>query len=195
MRRFIVIGHEAHTAPDFSLEDLPGTSGRIDVLARCVASAFLLSHSIRKDAELHLVLNGPPRPPRTLRLIGAELRHVNPDERTTAALFSKALQSESIVESMSTSGLYASGLGFQQVLTLVRGPFVMLKEDGEDIRDHAIPRDPVFVLSDHLDFTEDEEKALLALDPIVLSVGPRSLHSNQCIAIVNNELDRRESSW
>ena len=80
MRRFLVLGHEAHTSPDFSLEDIPGTSGRVDVLARCAASVFLLSHGIRMDVELYLVLCGPSRPPRTIRMAGAELRHLNPDE-------------------------------------------------------------------------------------------------------------------
>lgn len=121
------------------------------------------------------------------------MRHVNPDERSTAALFMKALEIDSIVESLSTPGIYASGLGFQQVLSSLRGPFALLKEDGEDIRNQPLPRDAAYVLSDHLDLSGEEEKSLMAFDPLVLNVGPRSLHSNQCITIVNNELDRRES--
>ncbi len=194
VRRFVVLGHEAHTSPDFSLDDLPGTSGRIDVLARCAASAFLLSHGIRKDVELHLVLCGPSKPPRTIRMAGAELRHLNPDERSTAALFLKALRIESISESISTPGIYVSGIGFDKLLEMLGGPFVLLKEDGEDIKNHRISKDAVFVLSDHLDFTEEEEKALMGHDPTVISLGPRSLHSNQCITLVHNELDRREAS-
>jgi len=194
VRRFLVLGHEAHTSPDFSLEDIPGTSGRIDVLARCAASAFLLSHGIRMDVELYLVLCGPSRPPRTIRMAGAELRHLNPDERSTAALFLRALQIESIAESVSTPGIYISGMGFAKLLETLGGPFVLLKEDGEDVRNHRIPKDAIFVLSDHLDFNEEEEKALMAHDPAILSLGPRSLHSNQCITIVHNELDRREAT-
>jgi len=192
VRRFLVLGHEAHTSPDFSLEDLPGTSGRIDVLARCAASAFLLSHGIRKDVELYLVMHGPSRPPRTIRMAGGELRHLNPDERSTASLFLKALQLESIAESVSTPGIYVSGIGFAKLLESLGGPFILLKEDGEDMRDHRVPKDAIFVLSDHLDFSEEEEKALMAHDLTVLSLGPRSLHSNQCITLVHNELDRRE---
>ncbi len=194
MHRFLVLGHEAHTSPDFSLDDVPGTSGRIDVLARCAASAFLLSHGIRMDVELYLVLCGPSRPPRTIRMVGAELRHLNPDERSTAALFLRALQIESIAESMSTPGIYVSGMGFAKLLETLGGPFILLKEDGEDMRNHRVPRDAIFVLSDHIDFNEEDEKALMAHDPAVLSLGPRSLHSNQCITIVHNELDRREAT-
>ncbi len=194
MRRFVVLGHEAHTVPDFSLDDLPGTSGRIDVLARCVNSTFLLSHDIRKDVELYLVLEGPGRPPRTIRMVGAELRHLNPDERSTAALILKALAITSIAESRSTPGVYVSGSGFAQVLKSLQGSLVFLKEEGADIRRQALPTEASFVLSDHLDFNEDEEKVLMTLNPIVVGLGPKSLHSNQCITLVHNELDRIEGS-
>lgn len=193
MRRFVVLGHEAHTAPDYSLNDLPGTSGRIDVLVRCVTAAFLLSHGIRKDVELYLTLKGPPSPPRTIRFLGSEVRHLNPDERSTAALLLKALETQSIFESLSTKGIYSSGLGFQELLSQLKGPFVLLKEDGKDIRKHAMPKDAIFVISDHLDFTNDEENALMSYNPFVISLGPRSIHADQCIIIVNNELDRREA--
>lgn len=192
MRRFVILGHEAHTVPDFSLDDLPGTSGRIDVLTRCIASAFLVSHGIRKDVELYLVHSGPGRPPRTIRMVGFELRHLNPDERSTAALILKALESESLVETRSTPGIYVSGSGFEQVLQSVQGPFVLLKDDGADIRNVALPEDASFVLSDHLDFNDEEMSALLTLDPLIISVGPRTLHTSQCITLVHNELDRRE---
>lgn len=195
MRTFVVIGHEAHTAPDFSLDDLPGTSGRIDILARCAAAALLVSHGIRKDVEAHLVLNGPPQPPRTIRMVGGELRHLNPDERTTASLFLRALRIPGIMESMSTPGVYVSGLGLSQLVARLKGDSILLKEDGEDIRGRSLPRNPVFFLSDHMDFTEEEEKLIMSGDPIVASLGPRSLQANHCISIANNELDRRESSW
>jgi tRNA (pseudouridine54-N1)-methyltransferase len=90
MRTFIVVGHKAVTTPDFSLEDLPGTSGRMDILCRSINSAFVLSHGIRRDVQVFLVMLGGESP-KTLRLMGDQLRHLNPDERTTAALLKKAL--------------------------------------------------------------------------------------------------------
>ncbi|MFQ5987072.1 MAG: hypothetical protein ACE5KQ_06915, partial [Thermoplasmata archaeon] len=94
-RRFIVVGHDANTAGDFALNDLAGATGRLDILLRCVNSAFMLSHDLRRDTEVYLVLLGPPRPPRTLHLRGDQLRHLNPDERSTAALLRQALRSAS----------------------------------------------------------------------------------------------------
>ncbi|HOC66453.1 MAG TPA: tRNA (pseudouridine(54)-N(1))-methyltransferase TrmY, partial [Methanothrix soehngenii] len=85
MRIFVVVGHKATTQPSFSLEDIPGTSGRLDILCRSVTAAFVLSHGIRKDVLVYLVLLGGETP-KTIRLMGETLRHLNPDERTTAAL-------------------------------------------------------------------------------------------------------------
>jgi len=93
MRNFVVVGNLAATTPDFSLEDIPGTSGRIDILCRCVNSAFVLSHGIRRDVQIYLIFRGGPYP-KTVHLRGRDLRHLNPDERTTAALLKKALALE-----------------------------------------------------------------------------------------------------
>ncbi|MFB6232903.1 MAG: tRNA (pseudouridine(54)-N(1))-methyltransferase TrmY, partial [Haloarculaceae archaeon] len=56
MRQFIVLGHEAPTTADWSLEDLSG-AGRLDVLCRCVGAAVFLSHGIRENVRVHLVLD------------------------------------------------------------------------------------------------------------------------------------------
>ncbi|HUT27673.1 MAG TPA: tRNA (pseudouridine(54)-N(1))-methyltransferase TrmY [Methanomassiliicoccales archaeon] len=193
MRRFIVIGHKASTAADFKLDDLAGGAGRLDVLLRCVNSAFFLSHDLRKDVEVILILQGPPTPTRTIRLVGSELRYLNPDERSTGALIRNALMKDTISEERSTPGIYVSSRSFQDVLGLMEQEteLVYLKEDGQDIRLAEIPENVTFVLSDHMDLTPDEESLLLQYQPKVLKLGPVSYHADHCITIVNNELDRR----
>ena len=77
MRSFVVVGHKAVTSPNFSLEDIPGTSGRMDILCRCINAAFMLSHGIRKDVNVYLVLLGG-EPTKVLWLKGDELiRNIN----------------------------------------------------------------------------------------------------------------------
>jgi tRNA (pseudouridine54-N1)-methyltransferase len=56
MPQFLITGYDVPTAPDFSLDDLVGGAGRLDVLCRCVNSAFFLSHAIREEVRIHLVL-------------------------------------------------------------------------------------------------------------------------------------------
>ena len=51
-RNFVVLGHRAHTAPDWKLDDLCGGGGRLDVLVRCVTAAMWVSHGLRRDTLL-----------------------------------------------------------------------------------------------------------------------------------------------
>ena len=63
-----------------------------------------------------------------------------------------------------------------------------------DIRGFAREiRDPVFILGDHTGVTEEEEKQLFEAGAKIISVGPISLHSDHCITLIHNELDRAES--
>ena len=53
--------------------------------------------------------------------------------------------------------------------------------------------DPVFILGDHTGVTEEEEGEILEAGAKIISVGPISLHSNHCITLIHNELDRLEA--
>ena len=189
----MVLGHRAITSGDFKLDDLAGGTGRLDVLLRCVNSTFFLSHDIRRDAEINLVLQGAPNPPKSIRMVGSELKYLNPDERSTAALIRNALIQKVSTEERSSPGIYISNRKYGDVLVSIpQGEqIVYLREDGQDIRDFDFEEDVTFVLGDDQDLTKEEEEALLAYGPKVISLGPRSYHADHCISIVNNELDRR----
>lgn len=194
MRRFLIIGHRATTSPDFSLDDLAGATGRLDILLRCVNSAFFLSHGIRDDVEIHLVLQGPPSPPRTVRFVGSELKYLNPDERSTAALIRNALSIKADGETKSSPGIYISSRSYSDVISILakQSAIYYLKEDGHDIRHLPTFEDDVtFVLGDDRDLMEEEESVLFQYEPIKVSLGTKSLHADHCIVIVHNELDRR----
>jgi tRNA (pseudouridine54-N1)-methyltransferase len=193
MRRFIVVGHRAITTGDFKLDDLAGSTGRMDVLLRCINSAFFLSHDIRRDVEILLVLQGPPHPPKTIRLVGNELKYLNPDERSTAALIRNALMQKVEMEERSSPGIYISNRSYRDVLSnLPKGEqIVYLKESGADIRGFGFQGNVSFVLGDDQDLTKEEESLLLEFDPKLISIGTKSYHADHCITIVNNELDLR----
>jgi len=193
VRRFVVIGHRAMTSGDFKLDDLAGGTGRLDVLLRCINSAFFLSHNIRRDTEIHLILQGPPHPPKTVRLVGSELKYLNPDERSTAALVRNALLQKVAGEERSSPGIYVSNRSYRDVLSLVpKGEqIVYLREDGTDVREFQFEQDVTFVLGDDQDLTLEEEGLLLKYEPKIISLGPASYHADHCISIVNNDLDRR----
>lgn len=191
MRQFIVLGHTAPTEPDFDLEDLAGGAGRLDVLCRCVNSAFFLSHAIREDVRMYLVLSDAA----TIRLEGTELRYMNPDERNIASLLRQALETrgEAIghTEVESTPGIYVSNRGFESVLKAAgrEGTVVQLHEDGDPLPEMPPPEHPVFVLSDHQDFTDEEASMVAEAAEFRTSVGPERLHADHTISVVQNFLD------
>jgi len=187
MIRFAVVGHLARTSGDFSLNDLPGSAGRMDVLCRCINSAFFLSHDLRRDVECFLVLCGGPDPDKTIRISGEEVRHLNPDERSTGALLKKALSlpvGESYREA--SPGIHIRCGGLSELAA--EFSFALLDEAGIDIRDEADLPD-AYLLSDHLNFTEGDRAIMSGLPSY--SVGPLSLHADHAITVLLNEIDRR----
>jgi len=198
MRYFVVVGHKATTSPNFSLEDIPGTSGRLDILCRSVTAAFVISHGIRKDVCVYLVLLGGDVP-KTIRLCGETLRHLNPDERTTAALLKKALAVPATLEwAMSTSGIFVRTGGLAQVLEdLKSARLIYLREDGTNIcglGSGDLAGDAAFILGDHTGMTPEEEAIISGAGAEVVSLGPTSLHADHCIVLINWFLDTNSST-
>ncbi|MFB6069387.1 MAG: tRNA (pseudouridine(54)-N(1))-methyltransferase TrmY [Halanaeroarchaeum sp.] len=191
MRQFVVLGHDAPTEPDFSLDDLAGGAGRLDVLCRAVNSALFLSHGIREDVRVSLVL----RDRVTIRIEAADLRYMNPDERNIASLLRSALEAKDDAighqEVESTPGIHVSKRGLEPVLEEVArtGPVLQLHEDGDPIATVDPPDDPAFVLSDHRDFTPEEEALVEDVAADRVRIGPRVLHADHAITVVHNWLD------
>lgn len=191
MIRFAVLGHLAHSSGDFSLNDMPGGAGRMDVLCRCVNASLFLSHGMRRDVEVSLLLLGPPDPPKTVLFSGEKLRYLSPDERSAGSLLKKALALPAReVFSESTPGVYVRRGGLGELLA--GNPFALLDESGTDVREApTLPGN--YLLSDHMNFTEEEIHLTRSLP--AYSVGPRALHADHAITVLQNELDRRAEGW
>ena len=191
MRQFIIVGHKAATSGDFTLEDMPGSAGRIDILARCVTAAFVTSFDIRRDTQVCLVLLGEPDPPKIIRFDGAELRYLNPDERSAGALIRKALKLKlSMGQRRSTQGVYVERAGLVEALRYNDASVLFyLHEHGKDVRDvDPHTNNVAFILGDHLGLFEEAAAQLGQAQTI--RVGPIKLHTDQCITLTHNELDR-----
>lgn len=189
MRRFVVLAHQAAVTPDFSLSDLPGSGGRMDVLCRAIGAAFFLSHDLRRDVEVTLLLQNKIQ----IRLVGRQLRHLNPDERSTAALLKHALEKLSEEEVESTPGVFISPGTLTTTLDRlyhVGARPIVLHEEGTSFGGYSMLEDSAFFLSDHLKFTTSDEAVLAGLPR--LSLGKQQLHTSQCITIVHYLLDRHD---
>lgn len=117
MREFIVVGHKTVTDGQFSLNDLPGSAGRMDIMCRCVNSALFLSHDLRRDTVIYLVLLGEPGPPKIIKFSGRDVRYLNPDERSSGSLIKKALELKAVVRwRESTPGVWVRQGGLRDLL-------------------------------------------------------------------------------
>jgi tRNA (pseudouridine54-N1)-methyltransferase len=194
VRRFIVVGQTAKSSGDFLLVDIPSTSGRVDVLLRSLRAALLVSHGVRRDTRVYLLLLGDAAEPRTLRIDGAAARYLRPDERSLATTLKKALATpcESAAFVPVRPGIAIAKGDVDTLLSDLTGCAIYLLEPGApDIRSVQFDaREPVFVLGDHLGFSAAIRSRWLQLGAQPVSVGPTQLFSEDVIAIVSNELDR-----
>ena len=192
MKDFIIIGHKAVTGT-FSLNDLPGAAGRMDILCRCVNASLFLSHDLRRDVRVFLIMKGEPSPPKLIRFDGNTIRYLSPDERSAASLIKKALEKNAQdFWTESTPGVSVRKGDLEDLLKELDKKIIYLREDGEDIRKKMLAEafDALFVLGDHLGLSEDEERIVVGYDPEIISVGPLSLHADHCIVLLHNEMDR-----
>ncbi|MDD1689433.1 MAG: tRNA (pseudouridine(54)-N(1))-methyltransferase TrmY [Methanoregula sp.] len=191
MTSFTIVGHLARTDGSFSLNDLPGSGGRMDILCRCVNASLFLSHDLRRDVDCYLVLLGAPSGPKTVKFSGASVRSLSPDERSAGALIKKVIDVPCGSEFREAAdGVSIRKGGLERLVADM--PFAVLDETGSDIRkEQELPG--AFLLSDHQNFSEPENELIRKCPKY--SVGPKCLHADHTITVLHNELDRRTSGW
>jgi tRNA (pseudouridine54-N1)-methyltransferase len=191
MRQFVVVGHEAPTDADFALNDLASGAGRLDLLARSVLAALLLSHDVREDTRIHLV-HGDEL---TITFDGSTIRSLHPDERSAAALIRAALDcADEAVGQLGVEpspGVSLRRSGFDDTLDTLddAGTVIYLHPEGARASEIDPPPDPVFVLSDNRPFESAERGRLETVSERRLSFGPRKLHTDQSITVAHNWCD------
>jgi tRNA (pseudouridine54-N1)-methyltransferase len=192
MRAFVILGSTAHAEAGVLLDDLPGTSGRLDVLARCIRAALCISHGLRRDVRVYLVLLGGAAP-RTVRIDGAHAKFIRPDERPLATLLLKTIGraaggDERFVEQR--PGIAVACAGLDAVLRDLAGvPLFVLEEGGPDVREAQVTN-AAFFIGDHVGVDSATREALAAAGARPLGIGPVSLHSDDVVTVLHNELDR-----
>jgi len=199
MRRFLFLAHRVPTDGQFTLNDLAGGAGRMDEVARAVSTAFTLSNDLRRETEVTVLFVADP-PPRARRidLVGARLRYLNPDERSTAALLKNALvravEFPRPFESSPGLTVAASDPPADLRAFLLHPNPIWLTEDGRPIEEWASPEGQVSaVVSDPYDPTPEEHDLLSLSGVPKVSVGPRSLRTSQVVDLVHHELDLRDA--
>lgn len=200
MRELIYYSRTAPTSGSFG-QDLM-KAGRLDIAIHGVIAAFFLSHKMRTDVKLHLVFDGMPDPPKHL-----ELKPVTEGKVGIDKIYLSKKNVEGVIRKMLYKyrkgekrevfpGYWIEKKGF---LELVKELYedgrdiYLLDEKGQDIRKADIKEAPVFIIGDHRGLPGKEFKRLKEMCHLV-SIGKRTYFASHTIAVVNNEIDRREDS-
>jgi len=193
-RIFVLKASTAVTAPTFILRNIAGTSGRLDIVCRCILNAFLINGRVRRNVDFYAVLEGPPSPPRLLMVSGELLSHLPKSEVEVARIIRDLL---SIGEGShpKNKAFKIDRMSFKKLILYLKNEgysLVYLHENGVDIQnfDFESSTSTVFILGDHLGLDLASEKFLDSLNIPRISLSPISYLASHCIILVNEELDR-----
>jgi tRNA (pseudouridine54-N1)-methyltransferase len=201
MREIIYYSRTAPTAGSYIKEDL-SKSGRLDIAVHTIIASFFLSDKLRNDVKLHMIFAGAPTPPRHLELqpviegkTGVDKIYLS--KTNISVVLKKMLYKYKEGEKREIfPGFFIEKKGFFELINEMEKQgrnLYILDARGTDIREAEIGKDPIFILGDHKGLPPKELKRLKKVcNPV--SIGKRTYFASQTIAIVNNEIDRREDS-
>ncbi|NVM30084.1 MAG: hypothetical protein HWN65_14670 [Candidatus Helarchaeota archaeon] len=192
---FLVKSTKGVTSNKFLIKDLTGTSGRLDIIFRCLLAAFSFGS---RNIFFHAVLNGPPNPPKALTFNGNRVGELPIDEIGMAHLFqtlldpTKPLQKEGITLVHRSFLDLASELAQEGPVFLLKENFPPFKESLVDLQKekHAI-HSIIFILSDHIDLEPQEEEFLInKLQATRVNLGSRSYLASHSIIFLLMKLGK-----
>lgn len=201
MRSFLYYSRTAPTSGNFSTDDLQ-KAGRIDIAIHVLIATFFLSHKIRTDTKLHLVFAGSPDPPKHIEMdpvtegqTGIDKIYIS--KTNVSSILKRLLYKYREGEKREVfPGYWIEKKGFLELVREMAEQernLYILDPKGEDIRTVEIKENPVFILGDHKGLPLKELKRLKKIcTPVTL--GKKTYFASQVVAIVNNELDRREEA-
>ncbi len=174
MRRFIIISNTVDTSKPLLLNSLT-SYGRLDVLCRCISSAFFLSNNFRKEVILEIFFQINEQ---ILEIVGELVQGLNPDERAIAGVLKR------IFSGKSYPGAFLKPGSLKQVIE--KYPLVMVTEDGKQSFE-ILKNYNSFLIGDHIGFLEEFNSLFNNLEKI--SLGKKMYLSSQTITIIHYHLD------
>jgi tRNA (pseudouridine54-N1)-methyltransferase len=182
-REFILYSRIGRTSPNFdNLHD----AGRLDIAHECIVASLFLSHGIRKNVTLHVILNGPSNPPLHIQINGETLYDVRTDVDTWKTILKK------VISGKAHPGITTSKTGFEALIkekAKTHSLFV-LEEGGKKISEETALENSVFILGDHVGLPQKAESFALRFGEKV-SLGKQPYLAASCITIINYMLDSK----
>jgi len=207
MKHFIYFSSKAVTSGKaLASRDLM-KAGRMDIAIHSFIQGIFLSHNVREDVTFHFIFYGMPDPPKHIEISVKKQRGLPEEEKQgkidlskkdVAGLIKKLLYKYKPGEKKEVlPGCFIEKKSFLNVIQDLINKDIqvfILDKKGQDIRQTKISKDCAFILGDQEGLPKKEIKRLKK-QLIPISVGPKVYFASQTVAIVNNELDRRASSW
>ena len=186
MREFILLSNHGRTKGDW--RDLMA-AGRMDIVVHSVISALFLSNAIRSDVTLHIILNGPPDPPKHIELKYEEGLPIS--KKDVGNLIRSTLWKYKPKKKVKAfPGVYIEKKSFRSLVEeKLEGEVYYLDKRGKDISKIKFGENPVFILGDHEGIPKHELK-FLKKNAKAISIGPNMYFTSQCISFLNIYLDR-----
>ncbi|MFX1318928.1 MAG: hypothetical protein ACFE9D_07000 [Promethearchaeota archaeon] len=198
----IVDALRVRTSDEFLIRDVPGTSGRLDVICRILVSAYRTVPTFSSAIQLDAIFGGPPNPP--LRL---QVTNVNPEDfpesELECALILKGLlyryRSQSVSQDPNWPQFTITPQDFGQTLEDViqdKKQVLYLVETGQPLEQVKLRlNEPIVViLGDDQGLSPAHEKEVRAKVVQEVSIGTRSLLGSQVISLFLLDLLRREGT-
>ncbi|HIG93882.1 TPA: tRNA (pseudouridine(54)-N(1))-methyltransferase TrmY [Candidatus Woesearchaeota archaeon] len=192
MREFILLALKART-DDFALDKTEA-----GLVCRTVSNALWMSKGVRKDTIIHVVLNGPPSPPKTVSFYGKDMIGGGFDEQSIMGMLKISLEKGAKLtlhqQVESQPGIVVAKESFEALVQqkAATNQLIYLHPRGEDIRSFNFVQNPTFILGDLFGIPKNTEHLLKRLGAMRVKLGPHMLFASHCPIIVHNELDRRE---
>ncbi len=194
MKHFIYFSKSASTSGKALSQGNLMKAGRMDIAIHSFIQAIYLSKGFREDVKFHFVFYGMPDPPKHIEIQVSEELGLN--KKNIAKIIQKLLYKYKKGEK--TQVFPKCFIEKKSLLKVVEelaenSNIFILDKKGQDLRKVKISKNPVFILGDHDGLPKKELKRLKKI-AILVSVGEKMYFASQVIAVVNNELDKREAT-
>jgi tRNA (pseudouridine54-N1)-methyltransferase len=195
----VVDALRVRTSEEFLIRDVPGTSGRLDVICRILVSAYRTIPEFSTAIQVNAVFGGPPNPPLRLQVINVDTEEF-PESELECALILKGLlhryRSQAMSQDFNWPQFTITAQGFHETLEEVTQntkQILYLVETGQPLEQVKLRLEQpiVVILGDDQGLTPAHEKLVRAKPVEEVSIGTRSLLGSQVISLFLLELNRR----
>jgi len=193
MKHFIYFSNTAVTSGKALSENSLMQAGRMDIAIHSFIQGVFLSHDFRKDIIFHFIFYGMPDPPKHIQIQVTDKLSIS--KKDVGNLIKKILYKYKPNEK--SEPFPSCFIEKKSLLKLIDELFeqgnkiFILDKKGEDIRNTKIPKNCAFIFGDHEGLPKKELRRLKQISKLI-SIGPKTYFASQTIAVVNNELDRRD---